>query len=144
MSPEDKPKEKNWKRAAERENARRTASAPLLAHAGLIPMTTPEKVKVRAEANIEDFKRRMIEGAARAYESARRNRASLAWILSADELDTLDEGWEIRIKRGFPETHEYFAEYWYQLIKRLGDDEIKDHRELDADAAKLLLNVKVP
>lgn len=119
---EDKPKEKNWKKAAERENARRTATAPLLAFAGLIPMTNPEAVKVRAEANIEDFKRRMSEGKTRALDNARRYRALLAWLLTADQIDALDDGWEIRVRRGFPETHEYFAEYWHQQLKRFSDE----------------------
>lgn len=111
-------KEKNWKRAAERENKRRTEAAPLLAHAGLIPLTTPEAVKERSEKGLAAWMKQREEARLRALEVCRIYRAFLAFELSADELDHLDNFWEERIRKGFPETHEYRADYWYQNVKR--------------------------
>jgi hypothetical protein len=90
-----------WELAATRENARREATAPLLAHAGLVEKTTPEAVRGR----IERIARADAERYAAHDEKARRKidqlRADLE-ALDPPRLAKLDADRHI-----YPPTHEY-------------------------------------
>lgn len=131
---EEKPKD--WKKVADRENKRRANKvekenqrrvdeAPLLASAGLVPLQAPptltdaDQMKARSQRIKTNWIEQAREAERAALEVSRIYRCFLAWILTVDDLDYLDWFWEDRLRRGFPETHEYRADYWYQTIKKI-------------------------
>jgi hypothetical protein len=90
-----------WERAAARENARREAKAPLLAHAGLVEQTTAETVRRRAEAVTRADAERYAAHAERASRKIDQMRADLEAIDPA-RLAALDANRHI-----YPRGHEY-------------------------------------
>lgn len=65
----------DWQKSAERENSRRTAKAPLLAHAGLVPLVSPEQRQQAMEERRRRFEARTAEQDARAVALTAERRA---------------------------------------------------------------------
>lgn len=88
----------HWERSAARENARRVAKAPLLAHAGLVPLVSPEERQRRMEAHRAQGMARLDEMHERARVRAAEARAALAARLDAPTLARVE-----RYLSAFPE-----------------------------------------
>lgn len=87
-----------WERSAARENARRTAAAPLLAHAGLVPLVSPAERQCRMEAQRAQGLATVAEMRERARVRAEEARAALAARLDALSLARVE-----RYLAAFPE-----------------------------------------
>lgn len=72
-----------WHRSAERENARRVAEAPLLAHAGLVALTTPEEREARHQHSQATFEAMRREHRAQQVARLEELRAKLGAEVSA-------------------------------------------------------------
>lgn len=114
------PKDKDWKKAAQRENARREKAAPLLFHAGLIPKATPEDREASHERFMANWKQQMSDTDRLMKESRRIYRAELAWVLTADQLDAIDEAWARSVLTGTPNELCYEANFYHNKKRQLG------------------------
>jgi hypothetical protein len=108
---------RRWERAAERENKRRAAGAPLLAYAGLIPLTTPGEQQARVERMQAASAQQLQAGYTESLRRAARYRVAVAAAVPAADLAALDGGWE---RSAAPHTAEYLADYWHAHKRRLG------------------------
>ena len=104
--------EKRWTKSAARENKRRTHKAPLLAFAGLIPMTTPNEQQRKTEALLARFWAQL---------EAYRTQAELDWPkyreLCAAESPELMPAIDARFAKYrtyAPNEPSYRCDFWYQ------------------------------
>jgi len=95
-------KDRRWEKAAERENARRDARAPLLAHAGLVPHTTADA----QQAKVERVQSEMAERFAAHDERSRRQIDVMREDLRALIGDAGIAAFDVR-RKWWPRTPEY-------------------------------------
>ena len=104
--------EKRWERSAKRENKRRTDNAPLLAFAGLIPLTTAQEQQQKTEAMLARFWKQLEE---------HRQQAELAWpkyralceAEAPERMPALDARFA-HVRTYVPDEPAYRCDFWYQ------------------------------
>jgi hypothetical protein len=104
--------ETRWKLSAARENKRRTERAPLLAFAGLIPMTTPNAQQRKVESERAAFT---------AQWEAHRRQLEKDWVHyrelcveeAPEQMAALDARFE-RYRGYAPNDPAYRCDFWYQ------------------------------
>lgn len=94
--------DRRWEKAAERENARRDAKAPLFAHAGLVPHTTADAV----EAKVARVQSEMTERFAAHDEASRRKIDVMREDLRALAGDAALAAFDVR-RTWWPKSPEY-------------------------------------
>jgi len=103
-----------WQKSAERQNARLTARAPLLAHAGLVPVATAEGQQAKVEHAIGDFERRSAALAAEHEAQGALFKERVAALVTAKELAELE-----RRRAWCPKSPAYSADFWGGKLKKL-------------------------
>ena len=107
-----KTENKRWERSATRENKRRTDSAPLLAFAGLIPLTTAQEQQRKTEAMLASFWKQLEE---------HRRLAELDWprfrelcaVEAPEQMPALDARFA-KYRTYAPNEPSYRCDFWYQ------------------------------
>jgi hypothetical protein len=99
-----------WERAAERENARRAASAPLLAAGGMLPVATADERELRWERIAAEAELRLRLSRERAERTGAMLRAEVAERVSPEALAALDARRAV-----LPRSAEYSADFWRRI-----------------------------
>jgi hypothetical protein len=110
---------RRWEKSAARENARRAAKAPLLAHAGLVPLITPDEQRAKVERQSAALEQRLAECRARMERAAVSYRAEISAHAAPEALAALDAEWEKK-RSWLPEDPVYRADHWHTEKRRRG------------------------
>jgi hypothetical protein len=107
-----KTENKRWERSATRENKRRTDNAPLLAFAGLIPLTTAQEQQQKTEAMLARFWQQLKD---------HRKQAELNWpkyrelcLQDAPEQTPALDARFAKYRTYAPDEPAYRCDFWYQ------------------------------
>lgn len=104
--------EKRWQKSAERENKRRTSHAPLLAFAGLIPLTTAQEQQKKTEAMLTRFWAQLEEHRKQSELDWPRYRA-LCEVEAPEQMPALDARFA-HVRTYVPDDPAYRCDFWYQ------------------------------